>query len=480
MKSTLRRKLILSYLAVTLIVVTFVIVFLLANSGDSLMELIVDQETAAMKTSIQTYYRKNGSLKGFYFVEVWEDIFEEWSDDDEESESERPGFSRPHDDPFNPRIRMRGVFGLADAEGRAVFPMPNCLPGEIIPEEYYENAVEVKVDGKTVAYIIPDRKHKFEFSAEEEIYLKRSTFAITLAGIIGAGIAILFGLLISAGILKPVRRLTAAASALSDGELGKQVEITSKDEIGQLSQTFNKMSAELARIDVQRKQLTADITHDLSTPIQIISGYMEMLEEESIQLTPKRIQIIRTELEHLRRLVSDLTTLSQVEGGALKLQTETFKPAELLQQICDTYRPIAASQEVELRFETDGSGKGCELTADPGRLLQTVQNLIENALRYTPENGKITLTLGCKERNVKISVRDTGVGIDAEDIPYVFDRFYRTDKSRNANQGKMGLGLSICKALTLAQGGKISVSSEGKGKGTTFELSFPAVPIQKP
>ena len=119
------------------------------------------------------------------------------------------------------------------------------------------------------------------------------------------------------------------------------------------------------------------------------------------------------------------------------------------------------------------------MTADPGRLLQTVQNLIENALRYTPENRKITLTLGCKERNVKISVRDTGVGIDAEDIPYVFDRFYRTDKSRNANQGKMGLGLSICKALTLAQGGKISVSSEGKGKGTTFELSFSAVPVQK-
>lgn len=480
MKKTLRGKLILSYLAVTLIVVTVVIVFLLVNSGDSLMDLIVDQETAAMRTSIQAYYREHGSLRGFYYVETWtstsETTLEDWLDDlDDPSAPTINGFSRSHR-PLDQQSHPRGLFGLVDADGKAVFPMPGCPPGETVPDEYYKNAVEVKVDGKTVAYIIPDMKHEFELSAEEEIYLKRSTTAIILAGIIGAGIAILIGFLISAGILKPIRRLTAAASALSDGELGKQVEITSQDEIGQLSVTFNQMSADLARVDAQRKQLTADITHDLSTPIQIISGYMEMIEDETVQLTPNRIQIIRTELDHLRRLVSDLTILSQAEGGALTLQPETFPPAELMEQICDMYRPIAAAQEVELIFEADAGAKESELTADPGRLLQTVQNLVENALRYTPKNGTIALSLRRDGSQLKIAVRDTGAGIEPEDLPSVFNRFYRADKSRDANQGKMGLGLSICKALTVAQGGKITVFSEGKGKGALFELTFPALP----
>lgn len=478
MKRTLRGKLILSYLAVTLIVLTVVIVFLLVNSGKTLMELVVDQKTAAMNISIQTYYREYGTLNGFYYVDTWATIGgvppEEWFEDfDDLAVPNGNGFNRARKS-FNQETQMRGVYGLVDADGKAVFPMPGCLPGETVPKEYYKNAVEVKVDGKTVAYIIPDKKHEFELSAEEEIYLKRSTTAIILAGIIGAGIAILFGFLISAGILKPVRRLTAAASALSGGELGKQVEITSQDEIGQLSETFNQMSADLARVDTQRKQLTADITHDLSTPIQIISGYIEMVEDESLQLTPKRIQIIRTELDHLRRLVSDLTTLSQVEGGALTLQPETFFPAELLQQICDTYRPIATSQDIELRFEADERARKSELTADPGRLLQTIQNLLENALRYTPENGKITLTLMRDGEDVRISVRDTGAGIEPEALPSVFDRFYRADQARDVNHGKMGLGLSICKALTVAQGGKIAVFSEGKGKGAVFELTFPA------
>ena len=178
--------------------------------------------------------------------------------------------------------------------------------------------------------------------------------------------------LISSGILKPIRRLTLASKALAAGDLSQNVEITSKDELGQLTETFNRMSADLARVDSQRKRLTADITHDLSTPLQIISGYIEMVEDETIQLTPQRIRIIKTELDHLRRLVSDLTTLSQAEGGGLTLQPEPIQPAELLDQLYSTYQPIAAGQGVTMRF---ADGGGAPLTADPGRLRQTIQNL---------------------------------------------------------------------------------------------------------
>ena len=208
--------------------------------------------------------------------------------------------------------------------------------------EFLKYAIEVEAGGRTIARIVPERKREFKLSSEEELYLNRMTKAVALAGLSGAALAIFLGVLISSGILKPIRRLTLASKALAAGDLSQNVEITSKDELGQLTETFNRMSADLARVDSQRKRLTADITHDLSTPLQIISGYIEMVEDETIQLTPQRIRIIKTELDHLRRLVSDLTTLSQAEGGGLTLQPEPIQPAELLDQLYSTYQPIAS------------------------------------------------------------------------------------------------------------------------------------------
>lgn len=460
-RDSIRGKFILSYLAVALIVVGFVIVFIYLNSGQSLMSLVVEQETAALKASVLAYYQEYGTLEGFWMANRG---------------FGGPGGGPPPDE--GPDMHgdfragnLRGLCGLVDAEGKVILPLDGAGPGETVPEEFLKYAIEVEAGGRTIARIVPERKREFKLSSEEELYLNRMTKAVALAGLSGAALAIFLGVLISSGILKPIRRLTLASKALAAGDLSQNVEITSKDELGQLTETFNRMSADLARVDSQRKRLTADITHDLSTPLQIISGYIEMVEDETIQLTPQRIRIIKTELDHLRRLVSDLTTLSQAEGGGLTLQPEPIQPAELLDQLYSTYQPIAAGQGVTMRF---ADGGGAPLTADPGRLRQTIQNLVENALRYTLRGGEITLSLQTEAGRVKIAVTDTGSGIDPADIPYVFDRFYRVDPARDANAGKMGLGLSICRALTVAQGGTIAVRSAGKGKGTTFELSFPA------
>jgi signal transduction histidine kinase len=282
-------------------------------------------------------------------------------------------------------------------------------------------------------------------------------------------LALAMGFLLARGLLKPIRRLTSASQALASGDLLQQVPVTSQDELGQLTRTFNQMSADLVQADQQRKRLTADITHDLSTPLQVIAGYIEMFEAGEVPLNPQRIEIIKTELEHLRRLVGDLSTLTQVEGGGLDMQLQPIAPFALLTSVYRAYQPIAARQGVELRL--DAAETVPAIKVDEGRMLQVLKNLLDNALRYTPQGGVITLRAAVGER-VTLRVEDNGSGIEADDLPYVFERFYRADKARTGNTGKMGLGLAICKALVTAMGGTIAAESAGKDLGTSMVITF--------
>ena len=285
--------------------------------------------------------------------------------------------------------------------------------------------------------------------------------------------AVGMGFFLSRRLIRPIRRLTKASQALAEGNLQQEVPVTSQDELGQLTTTFNTMSSDLYKADQQRKRMTADITHDLSTPLQIISGYIEMLEGGAVTLTSQRIEIIKTEVEHLRRLVGDLTTLTQVEAGGLEIQLAAVPPQALLERIFQAYQPIAARQGVDLQL--DITQPTPEIEVDEGRMLQVLKNLVENALRYTPHGGTIQLGNSVEGGQVQLWVQDSGSGIEAEDLPYVFDRFYRADKARNGNSGKMGLGLAICKALVTAQGGTIAAESDGKDQGARMILSFNAV-----
>jgi len=458
MKRPLRLKLILSFLVVALVTVLVVSALIRLTSGQSLMNLVVEQQTAQLEESVTSYYTANGSLDGFfaYYVESRPD---EPHPDDSGNQSPAPGFGD-----------IRGVFGLVDAEYRAIMPIFGIDIGQQVPADMIKNPVAVKVNGETIAWILPDTKFQFKLSAEEELFLKRTSLAIGTAAAAGVAIAILMGALLTGYLVKPIQRLTAAAKALAEGDLKQQVPVTSQDELGLLTETFNQMSSDLNQADLQRKRLTADITHDLSTPLQIISGYIEMLENGQVTLTEDRIGIIKTEIEHLRRMVSDLTTLSQVEAGGLDIQAESVQPELLLQRVYQAYQPIAAAKGVTLELNVP-SGLPA-IYVDEGRMLQVLKNLVDNALRHTPAGGNVTLE-AADSGLVELKITDSGEGIDADDLPYVFDRFYRADKARSANSGKMGLGLAICKALVSAQGGKIKALSAGKGQGTSMVITFP-------
>ncbi len=461
MKRSLQAKFILSYLAVALITVLVVSALLRLTSGQSLMNLLAEQQTTRLTESLTTYYTTYGSLEGFvnYYVQF----------------APREPIPPLQGEPGQILLlrELRGVAGLVDSQHRALMPTFGFQVGEVVPAELLKQVVPVEVGGQTIAYILPDAKSQFKLSAEEELFLRRTNLAISLAALAGVLAAVGMGVFLAGRLVKPIRRLTRASQFLARGEWDQQVPVTSQDELGQLTASFNQMSADLSHADQERKRLTADITHDLSTPLQIISGYIEMLEDGEVALTPQRIEIIKTEVEHLRRLVGDLTTLTQVEAGSLDMLLEPVQPAALLEKIFQAYQPIAKRAGVGLELVPVISTASIQV--DEGRMLQVLKNLVENALRHTPRGGTIALRTGESGQQVLIQVSDNGAGITAEDLPYVFDRFYRADKARGANGGKMGLGLAICKALVTAMGGTITAESEGEGKGTTMTILFPSV-----
>lgn len=458
MKRSLRVKLILSFLAVALITVLVVSALTWLTSGQSLMNLVVEQEVATLKERVETYYANHGNLEGF-------DAFVLQSGGSASGSGQLPPGEKP------PRQRdTRAIVGLVDQNNRALIPTFGISVGQVVPAERLKGAVPVTIDGAIVARIVPDSALQFKLNPEEELFLKRTTFAIALAALAGVLSALVLGLVLSGALLKPIRRLTRASQALARGELQQQVPVTSEDELGQLTATFNQMSADLSSADMQRKRLTADITHDLSTPIQVISGYVEMVETGAGGLTPQRLEIIKTELDHLRRLVADLGTLSQADAGGLDIVKQPVRPGVLLERVYQSFQPIAARQGVAL--ELNAGADVPEVVIDEGRMLQVLKNLLENALRHTPAGGRVVLRSAQNGGQVRLEVSDTGSGIEPEDLPYIFDRFYQADKARGSNQGKMGLGLSICKALVEAQSGKIAAYSEGKGRGTSIVISF--------
>ena len=458
MNRSLKAKLILSYLAVALITVLVVSVVIRLTSGQSLMNLVVEQQTTQLRESAQAYYSATGSMEGFFDFYLLNSIFN--------SQPPQPGF---HEDDIR---EIRGLHGLVDANLKALIPFAGMNIGDTVPQDQMKHAVPVEVDGKTVAWILPDTKFQFSLNAEEQLFLQRTNLAIGLAALAGVLVAVAMGFLLAVRLIKPIRRLTLASQEMAHGDLQQEVPVTSQDELGQLTQTFNKMSLDLFEADQKRKQMTADITHDLSTPLQIISGYMEMLENDQIHLSPERIEIIKTEIEHLRRLVGDMTTLTQAESGGLEVQPQVVQPAALLERVQLAFQPIAAQKDIQLVLNAQPDLP--EISVDEGRMIQVLKNLVENAIRYTPSQGVITLSADADEQ-VHLRVKDSGEGIAAEDLPYVFDRFYRADKARGRSTGKLGLGLAICKTLVNAMGGTISAESEGKNQGTSIVVSFPRI-----
>ncbi|MFZ4267414.1 sensor histidine kinase [Streptomyces arboris] len=300
-----------------------------------------------------------------------------------------------------------------------------------------------------------------------------------IAGVAALVLALTVGASVLAGarLVRPLHALTGAAQRMRDGEEHASVPVSGDDEIGRLAAAFNDMSAHRARLEEQRKAMVSDVAHELRTPLSNIRGWLEAAQDGLADPDPAFVSSLLEEAVQLQHIIDDLQDLAAADAGVLRLHPEPVRVGELLTQVAAAHQARAETAGVTL---TVVAGAGVVLDADPVRLRQAVGNLVSNAVRHTPAGGRVTLRAygggGGSEsaaRWVVIEVADTGTGIPAGDLPYVFDRFWRAEKSRSRRTGGSGLGLAIVRKLTEAHGGTVSATST-EGKGSTFTLRLPA------
>jgi signal transduction histidine kinase len=309
------------------------------------------------------------------------------------------------------------------------------------------------------------------FGPRERLFAGRIRNAIWTGTLVAAGVGVLVALWLARRIVKPVADLTDASKAIAGGSTPPQVPVAGRDEIAELGRAFNRMAERLATDEEQRRRLFAGIAHELRTPLSVIQGTLEGMLDHVIEPTPERIAGLHSETLLLQRLIRDLRDLSLAQAGQLQLHRQTVDIAGVVRETLEALAPLADERAVALRVEIpDGLPP---VGADPDRLRQVVQNLVENALRHTPERGEVRLRLRADGGQMHLIVADTGSGIPADDLPHIFEHFYRADRSRARSSGGTGLGLAIVKSLVKAHGGGVTVES-AVGAGSTFTVTLPA------
>jgi two-component system, OmpR family, sensor histidine kinase BaeS len=283
------------------------------------------------------------------------------------------------------------------------------------------------------------------------------------------GLAVAVSVLVSTRLVRPVRAVTVAARRMRAGDSSARVMVRATGEVGELGAAFNEMSEHLDRMERQRKDMVSDVSHELRTPLSNIRGWLEATQDGVAELDPKLTAWLVEEATLLQHIVDDLQQLALADAGRLRLHPEPVDAADLVAQIGTIYRAAATAAGLTLTTEVRGT---LQLDADPIRLRQAIGNLIANAVRYTPAGGRVSLRAYADSGDVLIEVADTGPGIAPEHLPYVFDRFWRAEKSRSRQTGGSGLGLAIVRQLAEAHGGSATARSEPR-RGATFMLRLP-------
>lgn len=384
---------------------------------------------------------------------------------------------------------------LADTNHLVLFDNAHQLEGQTLPMFILLQGVHIRVNGQTVGYVAMPA---FAGSGieQERIFLRQITFIIVTGSLIASNVALLVALFIAKHLTQPLRSLTAAARSLATGEWHQPLKEPPEKELADLSRAFNTMAHELSHQENLRRQLMADIAHELRTPLSVLQLQLEGLEDGIENPAPHIFASLSQEVSLLTRLVEDLRLLSLADAGQLQLTIEPLEPSTIIQRILAIAEPRARQQGIA--FHTNANSSLPFVLADPQRLQQMLLNLIENALRYTPQHGRVTLhvrehmdstnnttttasphtPIGSQNMptpTLIFEVEDTGPGIAPDDIPHIFERFYRTDRARSRETGGSGLGLAIVQRLVEAQHGQVGVAST-LGQGTTFWVILPSTP----
>ena len=402
----------------------------------------VDQmRISRMEVELTRYYSRQGSWDGIQaFVEQWGNL-------------------------YGKRIVLTDTNGIVvadsaedlmgelyDAGSSSRSPLPPWQPGAI-----------------GTLYITPSSSSEVDFTSLQVLFPAIGRFFIWGA-LIAVAIALVITFFLSRRILAPVKALTTAARQLGRGDFSQRVRVKDKSELGELADTFNSMASDLEHAEQLRQNMVADVAHELRTPLSNIRGYLEAIRDGVTKADTDTIHSLDEEALLLSRLVDDLQELSLVEAGEIRLFRQAADIDDLVKQIVAGVQVQAAAKGVSVSI--DISENLPPVNIDSHRISQVLHNLLVNAVAHTTEGDSISVTVGQQGNWVEVSVTDTGEGIPADDLPNIFERFYRVDKSRARATGGTGLGLTIAKRLVEAHGGRIEVQSE-LGKGSRFAFTIP-------
>jgi two-component system sensor histidine kinase BaeS len=360
-------------------------------------------------------------------------------------------------------------FQVADENGVVVAASREEQIGTQLSASQLHDGVPIEVNGQDVGYLLPGTTVSM-LREPEQTFLVRLRETAVPVGLAACATAILLGLILTWQLTDPLRKLKVAAQGIASGDLSTRVDIKSRDEIGDLGRAFNEMAEHLSRAEELRRNMTADIAHELRTPLAVIRGNLEAIADGVFPPTKENVSSIHREAVLLSRLVDDLQELALAEAGQLRIEPEETDVSSLIGRVLT---------KVTLRAQSEGISIVSDLapdlplvSVDSQRIEQVISNLLDNAIRHSPEGGTITVKASRVADGVQVDVVDQGLGLTPEERSLVFERFYRGDKTRSRATGGAGLGLAIVKQLVEAHGGRVWVEST-QGEGATFSFTLP-------
>jgi two-component system, OmpR family, sensor histidine kinase BaeS len=453
----MRTRLILAFCLVVLVTVTSVVGFVRFNSRRQVEGFMMQMGSVAaidLVQQLEQHYVQAGNWQG---VDPLLDNFVK------------------SNQPRGMGAMMRSVSEvvLVDAYGKTVYDTSRQYAvGEKYPTNTGMRMFPIPGEsGNFIGQVWLDGNSRMFVQGDEQSLLLSLNAAAVRAGLFAAGISLVLALLLSSSLTRPVQRVAAAVKKVAAGDLEQRLTVKGNDELAALAASFNQMAESLKASEGRRKAMTADIAHELRTPLAVQRAHLEALQDGLYPLTTENLDPIIQQNLLLTRLVEDLRTLALADSGELKLNFALTDMNELVVRQVDHFKPAADRWGITFHLETPP--EVIHVMIDRDRIQQVLNNLLDNALTYTPEGGKIAVNLRVANQKCRIAVTDSGPGIPADALGFVFDRFYRADPSRSREYGGSGLGLAIARQIASAHQGNLTAENDQGGGGAVFTLTLP-------
>ena len=311
-------------------------------------------------------------------------------------------------------------------------------------------------------------KYMVSPTATHEMFLTAIHRYLLWASLAALALSVLFSFLLTRRVLRPLSQMAEASRQFAAGNFASRVEVISGDEVGQVGAAFNQMADGLEKLERLRKTMVADVAHELRTPLTNLRGYLEGLNEGVLPPKQETFEMLLNEILRLVKLVDDLGQLARAEAARTYLDRRPVDLLASIDQMLQLYRPNLEAKQIEVvtRYDADIA----DLSVDPDKLLQAIRNLLENAWKYTPQGGALTVSAELSGAAVRVTFSNSGSVIPTSELPFIFERFYRADPSRSRDAGGAGIGLAIVRELIEAHGGRVGAESDVEATRVWFEL----------